>query len=208
MVVTLQDLASLQELERLRAEFLGLVSHELRTPLTSIKGSASTLLEESGELDPAERHEFYRIIHEQAGHMRGLIGDLLDAGRIEAGTLSVAPERSEVGALVDRARSTFVSGGARHGVLIDLPGDLPPVMADRRRIVQVLNNLLANAARHSPESAPIRVSPSATASTSRSRSPTRGRASRPTCCPYLFRKYAGAGGERAIMGTGLGLVIC
>ena len=134
VVVTMQDLAPLQELERLRAEFLGLVSHELRTPLTSIRGSASTLLEEDAELDPAERREFYRIIHEQAGHMRGLIGDLLDAGRIEAGTLSVAPELSEVAVLVDRARNTFLSGGARHSVLIDLPGDLPPVMADRRRI--------------------------------------------------------------------------
>ena len=106
---------------------------------------------------PAERHEFYRIIAEQANHMRGLIGDLLDAGRIEAGTLSVAPELSEVAALVDRARSTFLSAGGRHTVLIDLPPDLPRVMADRPRIVQVLNNLLSNAARHSPHSAPIRV---------------------------------------------------
>ena len=104
VIVTLQDLAPLQELERLRADFLGMVSHELRAPLTAIKGSASTLLEDSAELDPAERHEFYRIIAEQANHMRGLIGDLLDAGRIEAGTLSVAPEPSEVAGLVDRAR--------------------------------------------------------------------------------------------------------
>ncbi|MCY4454548.1 MAG: hypothetical protein OXC01_21640 [Immundisolibacterales bacterium] len=93
-----------------------------------------------------------------------LIGDLLDTGRIEAGTLSVAPERSEVAALVDRARSTFLSGGARHSVLIDLPGDLPPVMANRRRIVQGLNNLLANAARHPQEPAPIRASRAAIAS--------------------------------------------
>ena len=91
MVVTLQDLAPLQELERLRADFLGMVSHELRAPLAAIKGSAVTLLEDSAAFDPAERHEFYRIIAEQANHMRGLIGDLLDAGRIEAGTLSVAP---------------------------------------------------------------------------------------------------------------------
>ena len=158
VVVTMQDLAPLQELERLRAEFLGLVSHELRAPLTSIMGSAVTLLDPTAELDPAERHEFYRIIHEQAGHMRGLIGDLLDAGRIEAGTLSVAPEPSEVAALVDRARNTFLSGGGRHTVFIDLPPALPLVMADRRRIVQVLNNLLSNAAQHSPESSPIRVS--------------------------------------------------
>ena len=73
--------------------------------------------------------------------MDGLIGDLLDAGRIETGTLSVAPEPTQVAALVDQARSTFVSGGARHTLLIDLAPDLPPAMADRQRIVQVLNNL-------------------------------------------------------------------
>ena len=59
--------------------------------------------------------------------------------------------------LVDQARGTFISGGGRHTVRIDLPPDLPRVMADRQRLVQVLNNLLANAARHSPESAPIRI---------------------------------------------------
>ena len=206
VVVTLQDLAPLQELERLRAEFLGLVSHELRTPLTSIKGSASTLLEESAKLDPAEMREFFRIIHEQAAHMRGLIGDLLDAGRIEAGTLSVAPEPSEVAALVDQARSMFLSGGARHSVLIDLPGDLPPVMADHRRIVQVLNNLLANAARHSPESAPIRVSAMRDGIHIAVSVSDEGKGVAPELLPQLFRKYAG--GERAITGTGLGLVIC
>ena len=211
VVATMQDLAPLQELERLRAEFLGLVSHELRTPLTSIRGSAFTLLEEEADLDPAERHEFYRIIHEQAGHMRGLIGDLLDAGRIEAGMLSVAPEPSEVAALVDRARNTFLSGGARHSVLIDLPGDLPPVMADRRRIAQVLNNLLANAARHSPESAPIRVSVERDGVHVAVSVSDEGKGIAPELLPQLFRKYAGAAdgaGKRPVAGTGLGLVIC
>ena len=211
VVVTMQDLAPLQELERLRAEFLGLVSHELRAPLTSIMGSAVTLLDQAAELDPAERHEFYRIIHEQAGHMRGLIGDLLDAGRIEAGTLSVSPEPSEVAALVDGARSTFLSGGGRHTVLIDLPQDLPRVMADRRRIVQVLNNLLSNAAQHSPESAPIRVSAACDGVHVAVSVSDEGKGLAPELLPHLFRKFAGAAegvGKRTIEGTGLGLVIC
>ena len=133
------------------------MSHELRAPLTSIKGSAATVLGASPALDPAETLQFFRIIDGQADHMQGLIGALLDAGRIEVGTLTVAPEPSEVAALVDRARNTFLSGGARHTVLIDLPPELPRVMADRRRIVQVLNNLFSNASKHSPESSPIRV---------------------------------------------------
>ena len=91
VVVTMQDLAPLDEIERMRAEFLGMVSHELRAPLTSIKGSTATVLGASPAVDRAEMLQFFRIIDEQADHMRGLIGDLLDAGRIETGTLSVAP---------------------------------------------------------------------------------------------------------------------
>ena len=157
VVVTMQDLAPLKELERLRAEFLGMVSHELRAPLTSIKGSTAAVLGAAPSLPRAELMQFFRIIDGQADHMQGLIGNLLDAGRIETGTLSVDPEPSHVAALVDRARNTFLSGGARHTVMIDLPPDLPRVMADRERVVQVLNNLLSNAARYSAETSPIRV---------------------------------------------------
>ncbi|MCY4636991.1 MAG: GAF domain-containing protein [Acidobacteria bacterium] len=128
VVVTMQDLAPLDEIERMRTEFLGLVSHELRAPLIAIKGSADALLEEAAELDPAEMREFHRIVAEQAAHMRGLIRDLLDAGRIDSGTLSVATEPSEVAALVERARSTFLSGGGRHACLVDLPRAAPPVI--------------------------------------------------------------------------------
>ena len=209
VVVTLQDLEPLQELERMRAEFLGMVSHELRAPLTSILGSTGMLLEQTAQLDPAERREFYRIIDEQARHMHGLIGDLLDAGRIRAGTLSVAPEPAEVTALVERARTTFLSGGCRHSVLIDLPPDLPRVLADRRRIVQVLNNLLANAARHSQESSPIQVSAEQDGVHVAISVTDRGRGVSPEQLPNLFRSYAGtAGTEGATAGTGLGLVIC
>ena len=208
VVVTVQDLAPLQELERQRAEFLGMVSHELRAPLTSIKGSAATLLESASELESAEMHEFFRIIHDQAEHMRGLISDLLDAGRIKAGTLSVQPEPSEVAALVEQARNTFLSGGGRHPVLIDLPLDLPPVMADRRRIVQVLNNLLSNAARHSPESSPIRVAAVRAGVHVAVSVSDEGRGVPPDLLPHLFRRYAGRGGQSANGGAGLGLVIC
>ena len=211
VVVTMQDLAPLQELERLRAEFLGLVSHELRTPLTSIKGSAATLLDAAPKLDPAEMREFCRIILSQADHMRVLISDLLDAGRIDTGTLSVTPEPSEVAALVDRARTTFQSGGGRHPVLIDLPPDLPRVMADRQRIEQVLNNLFANAARHAPESSPIRVSGARDGVHVAVTVRDEGAGVAPDRLPHLFRKYAGIeGGDResGAAGSGLGLAIC
>ena len=204
VVVAMQDLAPLQELERQRAEFLDMVSHELRAPLSSIKGSAVTLMDASSTLDRAEMRAFSRIIVEQSDHMRGLISDLLDAGRIDSGTLSVAPEPTEVAALVDRARNMFLSSGSGHDVLIDLAPDLPRIMTDRQRIVQVLNNLLANAARQSPLRAPIRVEAIRDGVHVAISVRDEGRGIAPERLPHLFRKHVGAGeGE-----GGLGLAIC
>ena len=134
-----------RRLERLRAEFLSMVSHELREPLTSIKGSAVNLRESLDSLDRAEVLQFVRIIESQSDRMRDLIGELLDVARIKTGSLSVAPEPAEVIALVDEARNTFLTGGRGRDIVLDLEPDLPWVMADKRRIVQVLGNLLSNA---------------------------------------------------------------
>ena len=138
------------------------------------------------------------------GHMRGLIRDLLDAGRIDAGTLSVAAEPSEVAALVERARSTFLSGGGRHTVLVDLPAGLPPVMADRRRIVQVLNNLLANATRPSRSRSGWR--PCARTRTAAVSVFDEGSGVAPELLPHVFSKHSG-GRPGATAGHGLGLAI-
>ena len=210
LVVTLQDLTPLEELERMRADFVAMVSHELRAPLTSIKGSAATALGASRVLDPAEVRQFFRIIDDQADHMDSLIGNLLDVGRIDAGTLSVAPEPTQVAALVDQARNTFLSGGARHPLLIDLPPDLPRLMADRERIVQVMSNLLSNAARHAPEASPIRVSATRDGVHVAVTVADEGTGVAPELLPHLFRKYSriGARADERGVGGGLGLAIC
>ena len=208
MVVTMQDMAEVKELERMRAEFLGMVSHELRAPLTSIKGSAATVLGSTTDLDPAVIRQFFRIIEDQADHMNDLVADLLDVARIETGTLPVNPEPAEVAALVERARNAFLSAGARNHLAIDFEPDLPLVMADRRRIVQVLGNLLTNAARHSPESSAIRVS-AVREDVYVSISVTdEGRGIPAESLPHLFRKFYGAQSEEQGGDTGLGLAIC
>ena len=169
------------------------------------------MLRASRVLDRAEVRQFFRIIDAQADHMDGLIGDLLDAGRIDSGTLSVDPEPAEVAALVDRARTTFLSGGGRQSVRIDLPPDLPRVMADERRIVQVLNNLFSNASRHAPESSSIHVGAVRDGVHVAISVSDEGRGVPSEQLPHLFRKYADVGGgDRApdIGGVGLGLAIC
>ena len=211
VVVTLQDMTALEDLDRLRAEFLGMVSHELRAPLTSIKGSAATVLGSTADLDPAVVRQFFRIIDEQADHMRDLVADLLDVARIETGTLPVDPEPAEVAVLVDRARSAFTSAGGRNNLAIDIPLDLPLVMADRRRIVQVVGNLLSNAAKHSSESSVIRISAVREDVHVAVSVADEGRGIPSERLPYLFRKFTRTDGDdlgSGVAGSGLGLAIC
>ena len=209
VVVAMQDLAPLEELDRMRAEFTSMVSHELRVPLASIKGSASTVLNAQQPLDLTEIHQFFHIIDEQSDHMRSLISDLLDAGRIDMGTLSVNPNSMELADLVDQARNTFLSGGSRHPILIDLPPNLPRVMVDSLRIVQVLVNLFSNASVHSPESSPIRVTAVRDNVYVAVAVCDEGWGRSPKELENLFQKYSHLGGDRApgISGS-LGLVIC
>ncbi len=211
VVVTLQDMTPLEELERLRAEFLGMVSHELRAPLTSIKGSAATLLDESAQLNPAEIRQFHHIIDGQADRMRRMIADLLDVAHIETSSLPISPEPTDLATLVEQARSAFVSSGGGNELVFDLPAGLPSVLADRHRIVQVMGNLLANASRYSQEFSAIRI-------TARQQDwqvavcvADEGRGVSSEQLQYLFRKYVrieGDSGDRESAGSGLGLAIC
>ena len=213
VVVTLQDLEPFEALERSRAEFLGLVSHELRAPLAAIKGSAAAL-GDPRDPDRAELRQYLRIVEEQADRMSGLIGDLLDAGLIGAGMLSVDPAPEDLAGLVERARTAFAAGGGAHAVTVELPEDLPRVMADARRIAQVLNNLFANAAHHSPETAPVRVAAQRHDAVVEVSVTDAGEGIPANRLPHLFRRHAGIGpggesnkaGERG--SSGLGLVIC
>ena len=152
--------------------------------------------------------QFLRIIKSQSERMRELVSELLDVSRIETGTLSVTPEPAEVAALVDEARTTFLSGGGRNNIAIDVEPDLPFVMADRRRIAQVLGNLLSNAARNSPESSVIRVSAVHDGVHVAVSVADEGRGIPAESLPDLFRKFSRAQSEEQGGDTGLGLSIC
>ena len=158
VVATLQDITPLEEIKKQRARFLNNVSHELRTPLTAIKGSTATVLSAPHGLDPVETRQFLRVIDEQAGHMHRLINDLVDMTQIEAGSLSISPEPTDLGSMLDEARQAHVAlEGTAHSIKVEVAPDLPAVMADRRRILQVLDNLLDSVCRYSPNPSAIKL---------------------------------------------------
>ena len=206
VVVTLQDMKPLEELERMRAEFLRMVSQELQVPLLSVKGCTASVLGSPSDPPSAEMRQFFRVIDEQADRMRGLIADLLDASRIETGTLSVDPEASAVAGLVEQARNAFVSAGGTNPLRIDLPADLPWVRADRQRITQVLGNLLSNASGQSPEGAPIRVEAERDGVYVEISVRCEGEGLSAEMLPHVFRKFFRTGGkDSSPAGTGIGL---
>ena len=207
-VVTVQDMTPLGELERMRAEFLGMVSHELRGPLTSIKGSVTTLLAPPAPLNPTEMRQFHEIIDGQIDRMHLLISDLLDVARIDAGELVVSPEPTDVATLTGEAKREFISRGGRHNVQVEISDGLPWVMADRMRLIQVLSNLLANAARHSPEASDITVSAERDGVHVAVSVNNEGRGIAAESLPLLFRKFSRIDAEDQGGDTGLGLAIC
>ena len=210
VVIALQSLASLEEIERQRTEFVSMVSHELRAPLAAIKGSVMTVLESTLAFSNVEMLQFFRIVNTQSDRMQKLIADLLDTGRIETGTISVNTEACDLVDLIDRARNMFLRGGAKHPVHIDLPPDLPRVMADPERIVQVLGNLLANAARHSPASKAITIASEQDGVFVTVAVVDQGQGVDPEVLPNLFKKHVlhGMGEIGQDRATGLGLAIC
>ncbi len=210
VVATLQDISPLEELERLRAEFLGMVSHELRAPLTSIKGSAATVLGSPSPLDPIETRQFFRIIEEQADHMRDLINNLLDLTRIETGSLSVSLETTDIAVVLEQAKNAFLSGGYKNTIEVELTGHLPRVTADAQRILQVLYNLLANASNNSAQWSTIRITAIRKGWNVEITVSDEGRGISPENLPHLFSKFSKVDGGRAgqVGGYGLGLAIC
>ena len=211
-VAVIQDMTPLEEIERLRNEFLAMVSHELRTPLTTIKGCTSIVLGSSDPIDISEVLQYFRMIDEQSDHLRGLVNNLLDMTRIEAGALSVTLKPTDVRSLVDEARAAFLRRGARNTVEVGLDPGLPPITADRRRISQVMDNLLSNAAKYSPEFSTIRVTGSREGHHVRLSITDEGMGIPSDQLSMLFKKFSrivdGDGRERQVAGEGLGLAIC
>ena len=210
VVATIQDMTPLEELERMRAEFLGKVSHQLRTPLFTIKGSTSAALDDPSAYDAAEMRQLLRIIDEQTDRMRNLISNLLDVTRIEAGILPVGAEPVRVQDIIEESLSAFKLGGAGYEIEVEISEGVPPVAADRRRIVQVLTILFSNSSRISPDSSVMRVG-AAREDSHVLFTVAAGGSIDPELLPHLFMKHAVAGAgetDSSSRSAGWDLAIC
>ena len=148
----------LKELDRTKDAFLSSVSHELRTPLTSIRSFSEILLSyEEGDL--ATRREFISIINSESERLTRLVSDIMDLARIDAGKVEWHPERRDIGPVIRTAvqgiRGLLLERDLTLRVTVD--EDLPPILMDEDRIVQVLTNLLGNAVKFTAPKGEIQV---------------------------------------------------
>jgi hypothetical protein len=142
----------LESLDRLKDDFMSSVTHELRTPLTSIRALGELMRDEPG-MPEAQRQRFVGIVVDESERLSRLVNQVLDLAKIEAGQADWRPERLDVVPLLARAAQAAdgLFRARRAELRVDAPARAPAVEADADRLLQVLINLLANAARFVPE---------------------------------------------------------
>jgi PAS domain S-box-containing protein len=209
LVAVLRDVSERTALERLKGEFIATVSHELRTPLTSLVGSLEILRE--SELPVMERG-FLDMASRNAERLATLVDDVIDSERIESGALKFEPARFGLAAFLREAVQLNQSYASAHQVFFYLEEPVPEATleADRGRVMQVMANLLSNAAKFSRAGEEVRVRATLRGSRVRVAVADRGQGIPEEFKPRVFQKFAqaDASDSREKGGTGLGLAIC
>jgi PAS domain S-box-containing protein len=153
IVAIFNDITEIRQVERMKTAFVSTVSHELRTPLTSIKGFTATLIDDTeGIYDDETRMEFYDIINTECDRLTRLITDLLNISRIESGRgidiILSDVSLADIAAQVTKSQQTYTD---RHKVFSTIPADFPTIAADADKVTQMLDNLVGNAVKYSPD---------------------------------------------------------
>ncbi|HEX8171039.1 MAG TPA: response regulator [Thermoanaerobaculia bacterium] len=157
-----QDLADanrrIQEADRLKSQFLANMSHELRTPMNSIIGFSEILVERLQDKVDAKHLGFLRHIHTSGQHLLGIINDILDLSKIEAGKMEIYPEFFSIAPVIDSV-CHVMRGMTRTNApfIIEVPPDLPQIETDLAKFKQILFNLLSNAVKFAPPDKPVTI---------------------------------------------------
>jgi PAS domain S-box-containing protein len=157
IIANVHDITRFREAEEIKSTFISVISHELKTPVSIIKGYAGTLRREDAQWDEETVREGLDIIEEESDRLDGLISDLLDASRAQAGSLKLEMGDVHVPKLAQRVVEGFRLQTDIHQIELDFPSDFPPVIADQERLRQVLSNLVRNAIKYSPRGGKIRL---------------------------------------------------
>jgi signal transduction histidine kinase len=203
-----REMESLRQVARLKDEFLGQVSHELRTPLTIIHGYSELMVE--GMLDDQETiRQSAGEIHSSSALMLRLVDDLLDTSRLDSGRIELKRCQLDLSNWLIRLATRFGQASPSHRIVVDVCEPLPSVLADPDRLGQVLNNLLSNATRYSPQGSAIRVAADIVGDFVEIKVIDQGSGIPPEDCARIFEKfYRGKhGATLAVRGAGLGLAV-
>ena len=199
--------SQLERTESMRRQLVGDVAHELRTPLTTIKGSMEGLID--GVLPPTV--ETYQQVYREADRLQRLVHDLQELSRVEAGAFDLDLRQQPVSGLVEAAASRLRLQFEDKNVHLetDVPDDLPRVLADEDRIVQVLINLLGNALQYTPEGGRVQVTARERKGEVYIRVTDTGIGISPEHLPHLFTRFyrVDKSRSRAGGGSGVGLTI-
>ena len=202
----------LKESDRLRRQLLADVSHELMTPLTSIRGYLETLSIPGAVPDTATRDRYVQIVSSETERLESIVGDLLDLARIEGGGIALHRETVPVSWLFDRVSERHGMALRERGVELikDIGPDAQEADGDARRLEQVLQNLVANAARHSSQGGRITLSSRAVDGHVVLAVTDTGTGIAPEHLPFLFDRFYKrdtARSQEGAPGSGLGLSI-
>jgi len=153
-------LAQIKKSDALKSDFLSITSHELRTPLTIIRGALNLLQNEGDKMPPVRFKKYLDMAEKNTASLIQLINDLLDLSRVESGHLRLKLGRVDIVRLIRESVEEFRELGAQRNLKIkkEFTPDLPGLRGDRRRIKQVLNNLISNALKFTPREGKITVS--------------------------------------------------
>jgi len=157
IIGSVHDVTRYREAEEMKSMFISVISHELKTPVALIKGYASTLRREDAHWDQATVLESLAIIEEESDRLHRLIDNLLEASRIQAGTLKLKLDDVSIPKLAAKTVERFRVQATQHDLQLDFQPDFPPTLADEERLQEVFSNLISNAIKYSPDGGTIRI---------------------------------------------------
>jgi PAS domain S-box-containing protein len=196
--------------EKVKTELLSVVSHELRTPLTSIKGLTDSLLRKDVNWDDNTKNDFLESIRSETGKLSKLIDDLLDTTKLERNLFKLKRRKGTILQVIEAIKIDMECLTEKHQVIYDLQDGQSPLFIDKRRIGQVILNIVGNSVKYSPPSSKIKISSKTSGDHLVVTISDEGQGISDKDIPYVFDYfYQDSKNEKGKNnGMGLGLAIC